>query len=62
VQVAGGGREQWTLQLRAHQDISVEWWMMPNHVRQKRHSHIPMCYWCCNCCRANKRCGFCCKT
>lgn len=34
---------------------------MPNHIRQKRQSHLSLCRWCCNCCRANKGCGFCCK-
>ncbi|XP_037532735.1 hepcidin-1 [Nematolebias whitei] len=44
----------------AHQDTSVESWMMPNHMRQKRQSHLSLCRYCCNCCR-NKGCGFCCK-
>ncbi|XP_028679239.1 hepcidin-1 isoform X1 [Erpetoichthys calabaricus] len=27
--------------------------------RAKRQTHLPMCRYCCNCCR-NKRCGYCC--
>lgn len=34
---------------------------MPNHIRQKRQSHLSLCTLCCNCCRGNKGCGFCCK-
>ncbi|KAM8735513.1 hepcidin-1 [Sparus aurata] len=45
----------------AHQEMSMESWMMPSRVREKRQSHISMCYYCCNCCRANKGCGYCCK-
>nr|QBO59824.1 hepcidin-2 [Chelon ramada] len=45
----------------AHQEMSMESWMMPNHIRQKRQSHLSLCRWCCNCCRGNKGCGFCCK-
>ncbi|KAM7421325.1 hypothetical protein PAMA_015465 [Pampus argenteus] len=46
----------------AHQDqeMSMESWMMPNHSRPKRQSHISLCRYCCNCCK-NKGCGFCCK-
>ncbi|XP_006791782.1 hepcidin-1 [Neolamprologus brichardi] len=45
----------------AHQEMSAESSMMPNHIRQKRQSHLSLCRWCCNCCRSNKGCGFCCK-
>ncbi|XP_028984676.1 hepcidin-1 [Betta splendens] len=45
----------------AHQEAPAEWWMMPNHTRQKRQSHLSMCRWCCNCCRGYKGCGACCK-
>nr|ABX56673.1 hepcidin-magainin [synthetic construct] len=24
-------------------------------------SHISLCRWCCNCCKAYKGCGFCCR-
>ncbi|KAF3839446.1 hypothetical protein F7725_018163 [Dissostichus mawsoni] len=34
---------------------------MPNHIRQKRQSHLSLCRWCCNCCKGNKGCGFCCR-
>ncbi|KAM7383099.1 hypothetical protein PAMP_002781 [Pampus punctatissimus] len=44
----------------AHQEMSMESWMMPNHSRPKRQSHISLCRWCCKCCK-NKGCGFCCK-
>ncbi|XP_035528268.1 hepcidin-1 [Morone saxatilis] len=46
----------------AHQEMSMESWMMPNHIsRQKRQSHLSMCRYCCNCCRGNKGCGYCCR-
>ncbi|KAF1388262.1 hypothetical protein PFLUV_G00088370 [Perca fluviatilis] len=45
----------------AYQEMSMESRMMPAHTRQKRQSHLSLCRWCCNCCRANKGCGFCCK-
>ncbi|XP_035496795.1 hepcidin-1 [Scophthalmus maximus] len=45
----------------AHQETSMEPWTVPSHIRQKRQSHISLCRWCCNCCKANKGCGFCCK-
>ncbi|XP_072317121.1 hepcidin-1 [Eucyclogobius newberryi] len=45
----------------AHQDMSAQSWMMPGPVREKRQSHLSLCRWCCNCCRGNKGCGFCCK-
>ncbi|XP_023280601.1 hepcidin-like [Seriola lalandi dorsalis] len=45
----------------ARQEMSMASWMMPNPVRQKRQSHLSMCRWCCNCCTANKGCGFCCR-
>ncbi|XP_040900447.1 hepcidin-1 [Toxotes jaculatrix] len=45
----------------ANQEMSMESWMMPNHIRQKRWSQFSMCRWCCNCCRGNKGCGYCCK-
>ncbi|XP_030637712.1 hepcidin-1 [Chanos chanos] len=32
----------------------------PVYFRAKRHSHLSLCRYCCNCCR-NKGCGFCCK-
>ncbi|XP_029781892.1 hepcidin [Suricata suricatta] len=35
--------------------------LMPVLQRLKRDSHIPICVFCCNCCR-NSKCGFCCKT
>ncbi|XP_026172716.1 hepcidin-1 [Mastacembelus armatus] len=44
----------------AHQEMSMESWMMPNHIRQKRQSHLSLCRWCCNCCKSNT-CGPCCK-
>nr|AEK98542.1 hepcidin isoform 2 [Miichthys miiuy] len=43
-----------------HQEMSMESWMMPNLVRQKRQSNISLCRYCCNCCK-NKGCGFCCR-
>lgn len=33
---------------------------MPNHIRQKRQSHLSLCRWCCDCCK-NNGCGFCCR-
>nr|ADY16665.1 hepcidin 5 [Epinephelus moara] len=45
----------------AYQEMSMESRMMPDHVRQKRQSHLSMCRWCCNCCKGNKGCGPCCK-
>ncbi|XP_075962884.1 hepcidin-1 [Anarhichas minor] len=45
----------------AYQEMSMESKMMPDHIRQKRQSHISLCRWCCNCCRAYKGCGLCCK-
>ncbi|CAI5662149.1 hepcidin-1 [Oreochromis niloticus] len=45
----------------AHQEMSAESSMMSNHIRQKRQSHLSLCRWCCNCCRSNKGCGFCCR-
>ncbi|XP_029958337.1 hepcidin-1 [Salarias fasciatus] len=44
----------------AHQETPMEPWMITNHLRQKRHGHIAMCRWCCNCCRRQKGCGPCC--
>ncbi|KAM4600811.1 hepcidin-1 isoform 2-T2 [Polymixia lowei] len=44
-----------------HQEMSMESWMEPDHVRQKRQSHLSLCRYCCNCCRGNKGCGFCCR-
>ncbi|CAN9513868.1 unnamed protein product [Ophioblennius macclurei] len=44
----------------AHQETTVESWMMPYYNRQKRHTLIPTCIWCCNCCRGRKGCGTCC--
>nr|AEK98543.1 hepcidin [Miichthys miiuy] len=44
----------------AHQEMSMESWMIPNLVRQKRQSNISLCRYCCNCCK-NKGCGFCCR-
>ncbi|XP_060906066.1 hepcidin-1 [Labrus mixtus] len=45
----------------AHQEMSMESWMMPSHTRQKRQSHLSLCRYCCKCCKAYKGCGFCCK-
>ncbi|TWW80107.1 hepcidin-1 [Takifugu rubripes] len=45
----------------AHQEMSMDSWMMPNHSRQKRQSHLSLCTLCCNCCKGNKGCGFCCR-
>lgn len=33
----------------------------PSHTRQKRQSHLSLCHVCCNCCKGNKGCGFCCR-
>ncbi|KAK2909941.1 hepcidin-1 [Channa argus] len=44
----------------AHQEMSTESWMMTNHIRQKRQSHISLCRYCCKCCKT-KGCGFCCS-
>ncbi|KAK2844910.1 hypothetical protein Q5P01_011569 [Channa striata] len=44
----------------AHQETSMESWMMPDHIRQKRQSHISLCRYCCKCCKY-KGCGFCCS-
>ncbi|XP_032411666.1 hepcidin-1 [Xiphophorus hellerii] len=46
--------------VEAHQEVSMESWMMPKHVREKRQSHLSLCRYCCNCCK-NKGCGFCCR-
>ncbi|KAM9798455.1 hepcidin-1 [Neosynchiropus ocellatus] len=45
----------------AHQEMPMESWMMPNHIRQKRQSPISLCLYCCNCCRGYKGCGYCCR-
>ncbi|XP_068179570.1 hepcidin-1 [Antennarius striatus] len=44
----------------AHQEMSMESWLMPNHIREKRWSHISMCRWCKNCC-GNEGWTWCCK-
>uniref|UniRef100_A0A3B5APS7 Hepcidin-like n=1 Tax=Stegastes partitus TaxID=144197 RepID=A0A3B5APS7_9TELE len=31
----------------AHQEMSMESWMTPSHIRRKRHGLIPVCHWCC---------------
>ncbi|XP_061771135.1 hepcidin-1 [Nerophis ophidion] len=36
-------------------------WTALYHGRQRRQSNLSLCRWCCNCCRAYKGCGFCCK-
>ncbi|CAK6954252.1 hepcidin-like [Scomber scombrus] len=41
----------------AHEETSVESWMMPHNSRQKRR---PKCRFCCGCCRRGV-CGLCCK-
>lgn len=59
---AQGGDE--TLEMNAITLMSLVFFspaQMPSRVREKRQSHISMCYYCCNCCRANKGCGYCCK-
>nr|ACA42769.1 hepcidin precursor [Gadus morhua] len=43
------------------QDLLAGYWMTAGHSRQKRQSHLALCRWCCNCCRNQKGCGFCCK-
>ncbi|XP_026226964.1 hepcidin-1 [Anabas testudineus] len=45
----------------AHQETSVASWMMLNHIRPKRQSHLSLCRWCCNCCKGYKGCGSCCR-
>ncbi|XP_005995729.1 hepcidin-1 [Latimeria chalumnae] len=35
--------------------------LVPTFFRRKRHTHIAICLYCCNCC-SNKKCGYCCKT
>ncbi|XP_028325691.1 hepcidin-1 isoform X2 [Gouania willdenowi] len=49
--------------VEAHQggETSLDSWMMSDHIRKKRNSHISLCVWCCNCCRNQKGCGICCK-
>uniref|UniRef100_A0A3P9MI56 Hepcidin n=1 Tax=Oryzias latipes TaxID=8090 RepID=A0A3P9MI56_ORYLA len=45
----------------ARHEMSMQPWMLPNHIREKRQSHISMCTMCCNCCKNYKGCGFCCR-
>ncbi|KAF7226795.1 hepcidin-1 [Nothobranchius furzeri] len=45
----------------AHPETSMESWMMPDHIRQKRQSHLSLCRYCCSCCKNYKGCGYCCK-
>nr|XP_020445828.1 hepcidin-like [Monopterus albus] len=45
----------------AHQEMSMESWMMPNHIRQKRYSYLSLCRYCCACCKNYKGCGMCCR-
>ncbi|XP_041649442.1 hepcidin-1 [Cheilinus undulatus] len=42
----------------AHQEMSMESWMFPGRVREKRQSHLSLCHWCC---RPNKGCSVCCR-
>ncbi|KAM4825215.1 hepcidin [Thomomys bottae] len=34
---------------------------VPQRLR-KRDTHIPICTFCCNCCKLSSACGFCCRT
>ncbi|XP_061802371.2 hepcidin-1 [Nerophis lumbriciformis] len=42
-------------------DVPGEPWTALYHGRQRRQSNLSLCRWCCNCCRAYKGCGFCCR-
>ncbi|XP_068616695.1 hepcidin-1 [Brachionichthys hirsutus] len=44
----------------AHQEMSMDSWLMPNQKREKRWSGISMCRWCRNCC-GNKGWSWCCN-
>nr|AFK93414.1 hepcidin [Cynoglossus semilaevis] len=45
----------------ANEETSVDQWITPYHARVKRGGLVALCRYCCNCCRSNSGCGFCCK-
>nr|BAH03287.1 hepcidin antimicrobial peptide 3 [Pagrus auriga]BAH03291.1 hepcidin antimicrobial peptide 3 [Pagrus auriga] len=44
----------------SYEETSVETWMMPFDIRQKPHSGLIKCSYCCDCCVLGV-CGMCCQ-